>query len=196
VDESWRVALAFRGGSPKRRKSALASHLVWRLGTGVRVTPTETGIVLYACTADTAVQAESAARDLVLRLGVAAADFRLEHWDPVGGKWQHAVVNPEQAAAWARSQEEDRVWSVASGKAAWTVRVELASHHDLVLLARRLKSGGWQVIRRRKYLLAGANCEDDASRLAAQIRADTSADAVVSVERTTWNNWGDMLLYG
>jgi hypothetical protein len=189
VDEGWRVSLALWQGSPKLAKLVafrLDEDLRGRLGNGFRLTWIGWQITVWSATPDVAHAAWLAAQGVLARLGI-SADCRIERWDPIADEWLDLALGPEDPnASWARRQEEERAQSAATGLAAWTVRVELTSHDDLVLLARRLKAEGCPVIRRRKYLLASANCEDDARRLAAQIKGCTSADAVVSVRRTIY----------
>jgi hypothetical protein len=64
------------------------------------------------------------------------------------------------------------------------VRVEFPSHHETVALAARLRSQGRMVIRRWKFLVAGASNEDEARELAAQIRREAPADATVRAEHS------------
>jgi hypothetical protein len=42
-------------------------------------------------------------------------------------------------------------------------------------------------VRRRKYLVAGADCEDDADRLAREIHGCVGAGAAIRVEKTLFN---------
>jgi hypothetical protein len=57
----------------------------------------------------------------------------------------------------------------------------------VIALADRLAPGGWPVVRRRKYLVAGADCEDDADRLAQEIQGYVGAGAVIRVEQSVFN---------
>jgi N-acetylglutamate synthase/N-acetylornithine aminotransferase len=72
--------------------------------------------------------------------------------------------------------------SLAAGQAGWEVRVELRSHRQAVELAARLQAEGRPVIRRWKYLVLGANNEDDATALAEAIRQESPAKASVHAE--------------
>lgn len=124
-----------------------------------------------------------AAQGVLARLGI-GADCRIERWDAIAGEWLDPAYGPaDPCAVWARRQEEDRARSAKTGIAEWQVRVDRVPHHDLVLLAGRLKSGGWRVIRRHKYLVVGADCEADANALVPHVRALCGADAIVSVQR-------------
>jgi hypothetical protein len=57
------------------------------------------------------------------------------------------------------------------------VRVEVRSHRDVVALAGHLAAQGWRVRRRRRHLLVGADCEDDAKGLVRELSGDGRADA-------------------
>ncbi len=59
----------------------------------------------------------------------------------------------------------------------WQVRVEVRSHRDVVALAGYLAAQGWRVRRRRRHLLVGADCEDDAKGLVRELSGDGGADA-------------------
>jgi hypothetical protein len=174
----------------KRRSSmrAAMSALRTRLGPGVQVTSGRTDIFVYVTTGDAAIWAAHAAREVLAQHGVSAG-FRLERWDPVGEAWQDATAEPrDEAAAALRDareylMEQERQRSAATGRAAWQVRVEFPLPDDAKALARRLVAEGWPIVRRRKYLIAGADCEDDASDLAREIRGYTAIDAVIRVQR-------------
>ena len=89
-----------------------------------------------------------------------------------------------------RLAEQTRLYAPADAAvraeqiAQWRVRAELRTHRDAVALAQRLSAEGHQVIRRGMSVLAGADTEDDANRLAEQTRLYAPADAAVRAERT------------
>jgi hypothetical protein len=188
MGEDWRVSLALHdwsAGGWKPVVSRLDGILRARLGDHIRVSSGGAWIFMWSSTMDAALEAERFARDVLAQQGV-GADCWLEHWNPVVGEWRDAAFFNAAAdgnAAWARRQEEDRSKSAATGYAEWNVRVELRSRRDLVALAERLRSKGWPVVRRRTYLLAGANCEADLGWLVPQIQANTSADAIIRVHK-------------
>jgi hypothetical protein len=84
-----------------------------------------------------------------------------------------------RAAEHQRLVDTETQDSLAAGQAGWEVRVELPSHHQAVELAERLQAEGRPVIRRWKYLVLGANNEDDASALAEAIGQEIPAKASV-----------------
>ncbi len=206
MDEAWLVEIAVDDQSGARRKSyrEAVDDLRGQLGDHVRVTSSGSQIFLYATTASAAREAERVAQQVLVRHNV-TAEFQLERWDPVDEEWRDAEAGPPDAAAEPAGaaaepaggedeeravheelQERERQRSAATGLAAWQVRVDLSSHHDVIALADRLTSGGWPVVRRRKYLVAGADCEDDADRLAREIQGYVAADAAVRVEKTVF----------
>jgi hypothetical protein len=232
MDEGWRVKVSVYDQPGTRRKSLNRSvdDLRRQLGGHIRVNYREASIFLYATTATAATGAEHVARQ-VLAQGNVAADFCLEHWDPLEEEWRDtaaglnlfhppasgseyvgshekdgkgspsdAATEPTDAAEPADGedeeravhellQEQERQRSVATGLAAWQVRVDLSSHRRVVDLAERLTSEGWPLVRRRRFLVAGANCQDDADALAQEIQGYVGADAAVRVEKAIFN-WG------
>jgi hypothetical protein len=64
-----------------------------------------------------------------------------------------------------------------AGRPAREVWVELPSHDDVVHLAGHLAARGWRVRPRRRHLIVGADCEDDAESLARELSGDGPADA-------------------
>jgi hypothetical protein len=208
VDEGWRVRVSAYDQAGTRRKSLSRSvdDLRSQAGDHIRVNSSKTSIFLYAATAAAARGAERVAQQVLAQANVAAS-FHLEHWDPVDEEWQDAAAEPsdeetepigpaepaddedEERAVHERFQEQERQRSVATGLAAWQVRVDLSSHRRVVDLAERLTSEGWPVVRRRRFLVAGANCQDDADDLAQEIQGYVGADAAIRVEKAIFN-WG------
>jgi hypothetical protein len=186
VDEGWRVSLALGGWAPKLAKLVafrLDEDLRGRLGNGFRLTWDGPRVIVWSATPDVARAAWFAAQGVLAQLGI-GADCRVERWDAVASDWLDPALGPaDPSAAWACRQEEERAGSAEAGFAEWQVRVERLSHHELVLLAESLTSGGWSVIRRRNYLLAGADCEAEVSVLVPHIQALAGVGAVVSVQR-------------
>ena len=109
----------------------------------------------------------------------------VECWRPVTKQWQDAssVSDGDLAEEHDYQQREDRRLSAETGVPQWRVRVDLRTHRDTVTLARRLSIDGLHVTRDWKAVLAGADCEDDALRLAENIRHNSPSGAEVFVER-------------
>ena len=63
------------------------------------------------------------------------------------------------------------------------VRVQLGSHREAVALAERLKSEGYPVVRRWRFLVVGANNADQAEEFAATISKQAPAATAVQIEQ-------------
>ena len=186
MDDGWRVCIAF-GVLPRNLHSfrqALISALGSRLGDQVAVSSSRWGtqIFLYAPSAGSADEAAQVAREVLARRDV-SAPVRTEFWSPRDQKWRDAADEPfadpvaERQALHEARQERERQASVTSGRPAREVWVELPSHEDVVHLAEHLAARGWRVRPRRRHLIVGADCEDDAKSLARELSGDGRADA-------------------
>lgn len=190
--EDWRVtATLHEDGSAPRVLRALHEHEVKaevreRLGARVAVSGQGRHIFLYADTRDVAQQAERALGELLSQHGL-SADWTLDRWHPLEERWEDGGLAlprtvEERRIEHQRLEEQETEDSLRTGLAEWEVRVELPSHHDAVQLADRLASEGDPVVRRWKYLLVGANDEDDADQLARTIGAEAPSGTKVHVE--------------
>jgi hypothetical protein len=80
----------------------------------------------------------------------------------------------------------------------WIIHTWLTAHiqptrerliPDLMVAPQRLASEGWPVARRRKYLVAGANTEEDAEVLAQEVQGYAGAHARVTIKKAVLG-WG------
>jgi N-acetylglutamate synthase/N-acetylornithine aminotransferase len=157
-----------------------------RLGQRVAVSAEGSRVFLYAGSENAAQEADRIARQVIAQHGF-SADFALDRWHPVEEDWEDADVampqtDEERAAEHQRLEEEETRESLATGYARWEVRVELPSHREASELAERLQAEGRSVIRRWKFLVLGANDEDDARALARAIKQEAPAAASVHAE--------------
>jgi hypothetical protein len=196
MTDEWRVSVSLlkrsrglrglRGKESSLGQTAM-STLRSRVGSDIRVSPTSEGVFLYAASADAAMQAEQVVREVLAQHGVDAV-VRRDRWDPINKSWEDPAAEPpedsEEALREARDlrMDSERERSAATGRAAWQVRVEPASHDEVTALARRLEAEGLPVVRRWKYLITGAACEDDAHALADTIRGYSSVGTLVRVQ--------------
>jgi hypothetical protein len=167
-------------------RQALISALGSRLDDQVRVTWSGIGFILEAPSAGSADEAAHVAREVLARHDVSAL-VRTERWSPWEEEWLDVTDKPsadaaaeqqaEQQAEHEYRQEQERERSRRAGFPAWQVRVEVPSHRDVVALAGHLAAQGWRVRRRRRHLLVGADCEDDAKGLVRELSGDGRADA-------------------
>jgi hypothetical protein len=143
-------------------------------------------LFLYTHSAEAAAAAQQSVSGLLAGHGI-KADFSVDRWHPVEEEWEPADVPlPETAGAVEAERErldaEETSQSLASGVALFEVRVQLHSHHDAVALAQRLSAEGYPVVRRWRFLVAGANNADQAEEFAARIRQEAPASAIISTE--------------
>jgi hypothetical protein len=189
VADDWRVTVAFRDEADVEqavqsvREHEVEDDVRSRLGHRIVMSVDGPTAFLYAGTEDTAREAERVVRE-VLAQHQLSAELTLDRWHPLEEEWEDVSV-PMPDTAERRAAEHRRLVdtetqdSLAAGQAGWEVRVELPSHHQAVELAERLQAEGRPVIRRWKYLVLGANNEDDASALAEAIGQEIPAKASV-----------------
>jgi hypothetical protein len=189
ADDDWRVTVTLPDeGHVQRVTEALHEHeaekdMRRRLGGRVAVSADGPHVFLYAATEAAAREAEQVVRE-VLEQRQLTGEFALDRWHPVAQEWEDATeplpLTPEQQEAERqRRVADDTEESLATGKADWEVRVELASRHEAVELARRLQAEGHPVIRRWQFVVAGANNEDEAAELAKLLGQEAPAGATV-----------------
>lgn len=145
-------------------------------------------VFLYAGTEVAAGEAERVARDLLAEYRFQAG-FAIHRWHPVEERREDPDValprsQAERQAEHQRLLDDETAGSVATSVAQWQVRAEFPSHQQAVALAAKLGSEGRTVVRRWKFLVVGANNEDEARELAAHIRREAPADATVPAEHS------------
>lgn len=189
----WRLTVRLRDGSQAGRAAEhLSAHqtedeVQRRLGGRVAV-GTDGGdeLFLYTHSRDAAATARQSVSTLLAGHGI-EADYSLDRWHPVEEEWEQAdIALPATAAELAAERQrldvEETSESLASGIAMFEVRVQLPSHREAVALADRLRDAGYSVVRRWRFLVAGANNADQAEEFAAAIRQQAPAGAIVSTE--------------
>lgn len=142
-------------------------------------------VFLYADTREAAREAETVAREILRTHGL-EAEFAIHRWHPVEERWEDEDVPLPRSDAELRAERErldadETAQSEQLGVALWEVRIELASHDDAAELADRLE-GSYSVVRRWKYVLVGADNEDQAKDFAAQLERELPAGATIHVE--------------
>lgn len=190
--DDWRVTVAFRDEADVQRAvQSVREHEVEGdvlSGLAHRVVMSVDGptVFLYAGTEGTAREADRVVREVLAQQQL-SAEFTLDRWHPLEEEWEDVSV-PMPDTAEQRAAEHQHLVdyeteeSLAAGQAGWEVRVELHSHHQAVELAERLQAEGRPVIRRWKFLVLGANDEDDANDLAKVIKQEAPAGASVQAE--------------
>ncbi len=193
ADNDWRVTVTLddqaHAGRALRslREHEVEDDVRRRLGHRVAVSADGARVFLYAGTEIAAREADRVVREVMAQRHI-GADVAVGRWHPAEQEWQDADVampqtDEQRQAEHKRLEEEETRESLASGHPRWEVRVELSSHHDAVALAGRLQAEGRPVIRRWKFLVLGANDEDDARDLARVIKQEAPAAASVHAEQ-------------
>jgi hypothetical protein len=190
--DDWRLTVDFddeeKGTQLVEWLSALefASEERHRLGKRVVVSREGAHVFLYADTETLAHEVEAVVHD-----GLAdqkrQAHVRLERWHPVAEEWKDPSVPLPTSEDELEAERDERLEreaedSAETGHAEWEVRVELRSHRDTVQLARRLEADGIPLVRRFRYLLAGAVNEEQARELAERLKREAPADATVHAQ--------------
>jgi len=157
-----------------------------RLGRNIVVGAGDSQIFLYAGTENAAREAERMARDVLAEDGI-EAELTLDRWHPIEEQWESPDVamprtEAERQAEHQRLEDAETAVSLASGTAQWQARASLPSHREAVALAHTLEGEGRAVVRRWKFLVVGANNEDDAEELAEHIRREAPPGATVRAE--------------
>jgi hypothetical protein len=205
MGDDFRVTATFADSGPvgwladRLRLHRVEDDARGRLGARVSVSSGEDHLFLYADSAAAAQEAEAVVRSILGEKGL-QAQFALDRWHPIEERWEDGsqplpATDAERAVEHERLEAGQEAESQASGLADWEVRVDLPTHHDAVAVARRLEAEGQSPIRRWKYLIVGANTEDDARALAASIQAEAAA-AKVSVEPALGMVQGAFALFG
>lgn len=190
----WRVTISLADPSLlERAQESFSGHEVdqdvrRQLGRSIAVGAGDSQIFLYAGTELAARDAERVAREVLARQGI-QAEFALHRWHPIEEEWETPDVamprtDAERQEEHERLEDAETAESLATGVAQWEARVEFPSHHEAVALADKLRSEGRTVIRRWRFLVVGANNEDDARELAEQIRREAPPDATVRAEHS------------
>jgi hypothetical protein len=200
VADDWRVTVTFSDAAHVEkavlsvREHEVEDDVRRRLGQRVVVSADGPNVYLYAATEDAAREADRVVRE-VLATHQLSAEFALDRWHPLEEEWVDASVPlPETAdqleAEHERRMEVETEESLATGQAGYEVRVELRSHRQAVQLANRLEAEGRPVVRRWRYLVLGANNEDDAAALADAIRQEAPVHASIETQAVPFVQFG------
>jgi hypothetical protein len=157
-----------------------------RLGGNVMVTRDGSRLFLYTATERQAREAEQVVRRLVDENGL-TAEIAVTRWHPVEEAWKDASIplpttpEEEQAEYTAREAAEEEEARV-EGRFDWEVVIRLPGRDAAVELADRLAGEGIPVVRRWRYVVAGAVTEEEALELSERLRKELPKDADVRVE--------------
>jgi hypothetical protein len=123
------------------------------------------------------------------------ACYAIHRWHPEEERWEPEdlalpTTEAQHEAEREHLEEDESEESEELGEALWEVRIEFGSHRDAVEIADRIESeaddllAGYtiSVVRHWKYLLIGADNEDQAREIAEQIGGQLPAGAELKVE--------------
>jgi hypothetical protein len=156
-----------------------------RLGGSIIVTRDGRDLFLYAWHEESAREAERVVRDL-MEQDKLAGQVRLMRWHPVADEWKpadeelpenEATVAAEMAEHEAEGHREHR----DSGEFPWEVVIDVPHVRETIPLAKKLREEGLPVKRRFRYLLIGADTEDDAVELGKRLEGEVPDDAHVGI---------------
>jgi SOS response regulatory protein OraA/RecX len=138
-----------------------AQHLAQELqGHRLAVSNDEDTVFVYVDSGAQAGQARKIVEAELQDEGI-EAEAITERWLPEDERWSG---EPPQET-WEQEVIEQ-------GHAPWEVRVELPSHEEADKLADELERGGFDVVRRWRYLIVGAGSEEEARALAKRVHGD------------------------
>ncbi|HEY1919900.1 MAG TPA: hypothetical protein VGH27_30380 [Streptosporangiaceae bacterium] len=191
ADEDWRVTVTLydealvRGAVESVLEHRVAEDASHKLDHHVAVSSDGPCVFLYASTEAAARQAEKVVREVILHRHL-TAEYQIDRWHPIEEEWEDASVPlpqtaQEQQAEHERLVEEETRESQEADQAGWEVRVEMPSRHAAIELTEKLQAEGHRAARRWKYLVLGANNEDDAAKLAEQVKQEAPASASVGM---------------
>ncbi|HST16416.1 MAG TPA: hypothetical protein VLK36_02025 [Gaiellaceae bacterium] len=197
--EDWRVTITLDGGEhvepllKQLHEHPLEQELAPGVAGRVAVSSDENKLFLYADTRWTAEAAERVVMDLAGGRGL-HADEQLDRWHPIEERWEDASVplpddDEDVQRERERLDETETADSQTSGFASWEVRIEFSSHRDASAFADRAEEDGQPIVRRWKYVILGANDEDDARALAEQLQGELPGGATIHVEPGTGTAW-------
>lgn len=151
-------------------------------------------VFLYTGTSEAAREAEKVVHGIVAEHGL-DAEYEIHRWHPVEERWEPECAAPPATEAQHQVEhehleEDEAEKSKELGEALSEVRIEFDSHRDAVEMADRIESeaddllAGYtiSVVRHWRYLLIGADNEDQAHEIAEQIRGQLPAGAELKVE--------------
>ena len=158
-----------------------------KLGDRVIVSHDEDNLFFYTDSEEGAREVETLVKPLLDQHGLGQSTIRILRWHPVEEDWLDVSVplptTPEEIAAErARQEAAEKEEGREQGWVEFEVRAELPSHRATVEFAKTLEDEGLQVVRRWKFLVIGAENEDEANALAERLKAEAPDGTKVIAE--------------
>jgi hypothetical protein len=180
--DDWRlrIELPEAGGLLERLRNGLSTE-AGALAKGLEehrlaVTHDDDSVFVYAASLRQAEQAQEVVEAELRELGLDPVLVVVEHWLDDQARWDDEAPGADV---------EDDV--LARGYAPWEVRVTAGSADEARALAERLEAEGYGVVRRWRYVLAGAASREDADALAQRLHGDVEPGGELVWEVTPAN---------
>jgi hypothetical protein len=156
-----------------------------RLGGSVIVTRDGPFLFLYAWHETSAREAERVVRDLMEEESL-AGEVRLMRWHPVAEEWRPAEeplpqTEEDLADEQRRHEEAGERERREEGDFSWEVVIDVPHLRDTFPLAKRLEDEGLIVKRRFRYVLVGADTEEDAVELGKRLEGEAPEGSHVGI---------------
>jgi hypothetical protein len=145
-------------------------------GRRLAVSEDENELFVYTSSPAEAEQARAIVEAVVAEEGLDARIGSVEHWLHDEERWDDEPPEP--------TPEEELL---EEGVAPWEVRVECESHREAEKLAERLEAEGYGVVRRWKYLIAGATTREEAEALAQRLHGEVEPSSAYVWENVPQN---------
>jgi hypothetical protein len=154
------------------------------LGGSLIVTRDGAYVFIYAWHEESAQEAERVVKHIMEDEGL-IGQVRLMRWHPVAEDWKDAGEPlPDDEAAVAEEMRENEIQGkveASYGEYPWEVVIELPHIRDTFRLADQLRDESLPVKRRFRYLLVGADTEDDAIELGKRLEGEVPEGSTVGV---------------
>jgi hypothetical protein len=202
AQDDWRVTVTLPAEehsgklAASRAETAVEDDARAALGDRVVVGGGEDpGVVyLYIGSPEAAREAATVVRRLVDEHAL-EAEYAIDRWHPEEERWEPAQTalpstEAQHEVEHERLEEDEAAESEELGEALWEVRIEFGSHRDAVAMADRIESeaddllAGYtvSVVRHWRYLLIGADNDDQANEIAEAVRDALPPGAELKVE--------------
>jgi len=185
VNDDWRIRVELEEGNTERLLERLGLDLSFEArqlaedleGRRLVVSRDDDTLFVYAGSRAEAERARAVIEAELRELGTESRVGPIEHWLAGEDRWDDEP--PQQFEA-----EQD---VLEQGLSPWEVRLETASAQEAEALARKLEAEGHRVVRRDRYVLVGANSEDEARELAKRLHGEAEASGELVYETLPQN---------
>ena len=185
MNDDWRIRVELEEGNTERLLERLGLDLSFEArqlaedleGRRLVVSRDDDTLFVYAGSRAEAERARAVIEAELLELGTESRVGPIEHWLAGEDRWDDEP--PQQFEA-----EQD---VLEQGLSPWEVRLETASAQEAEALARKLEAEGHRVVRRDRYVLVGADSEDEARELAKRLHGEAEASGELVYETLPQN---------